>query len=233
MRGSLLVLYVGIGIAVHHPDLAVRAQTDAAIPGAYAGHAHALEESEAVVSGHLMGRDDHQLRIHLAEELVIDLRMTVMGILEDVRLHAAGGRILQKTVLAAVLDITGHENAALAVGDHQHSGQVVRRETAAGTLDYLHIDSAAAHGEHVAVVNALHCRGLVGQAVNGALDDRVIVVVKGDDQLADGETALLAEINAESVVEKIAQLFDNENLEKSARILKNSLTKFENSFFRA
>ena len=28
-------------------------------------------------------------------------------------------------------------------------------------------------------------------------------------------------------------LFDNENLEKSARILKNSLTKFENSFFLA
>ncbi len=35
------------------------------------------------------------------------------------------------------------------------------------------------------------------------------------DQLADNETALIAEINAESIAEKIAQLFDDENLAKT------------------
>ncbi len=34
------------------------------------------------------------------------------------------------------------------------------------------------------------------------------------DQLADGETAVLAEMNAESIAEKIAQLIDDENLAK-------------------
>lgn len=44
------------------------------------------------------------------------------------------------------------------------------------------------------------------------------------DQLVDGETALLAEINAESVAEKIAQLFDNENL---AETLSENLKKMK------
>lgn len=44
------------------------------------------------------------------------------------------------------------------------------------------------------------------------------------DQLCDGETALLAEINAESVAEKIAQLFDNENL---AETLSENLKKMK------
>lgn len=44
------------------------------------------------------------------------------------------------------------------------------------------------------------------------------------DQLADGETALLAEINAESVAEKIAQLFDNKNL---AETLSGNLKKMK------
>ena len=44
------------------------------------------------------------------------------------------------------------------------------------------------------------------------------------DQLADGETALLAEINAESVAEKIAQLFDDENL---AETLSENLKKMK------
>ena len=44
------------------------------------------------------------------------------------------------------------------------------------------------------------------------------------DQLADGETALLAEINAESVAEKIAQLFDDKNL---AETLSENLKKMK------
>jgi len=44
------------------------------------------------------------------------------------------------------------------------------------------------------------------------------------DQLADGETAVLAEINAESIAEKIALLIDNENL---AETLSENLKKMK------
>ena len=42
------------------------------------------------------------------------------------------------------------------------------------------------------------------------------------DQLADGETAVLAEINSESIAEKIALLIENENL---AETLSENLKK--------